>query len=68
MNHLKFLFRLLTGRLEILPRVQWITAQHQGNFSLWHGRESNIPPGYACVMKHASYEAMVRWLGNEVAT
>lgn len=67
MNHLKFLFRLLTGRVEILPKSNWITAQHRENFTLWHGRENNIPVHYTCVMKHASHEAMLRWLGNEVA-
>jgi len=70
MKHLKFLWYILTGHTEILAKTVWITAQHRENFTLWHGRERNIPANYARVMEHGSYDAMCRWLkggGNVIS-
>ena len=70
MKYLKFVWAILTGRTQILPKSVWITAQHRENFTLWHGRELNIPVNYVRVMEHGSYDAMCRWLegGNNVVS
>ena len=62
MDHLKFLWLLLTGRLEVKPREHWITARHVENQSLWHGEASLIPPNYIVLVSHPSRQAMVSWV------